>query len=267
MHAHCALDVASCGAVHRFEDAIYARILMNIKSKLQALRKKGMSLRMIAEKVGMSYTGVRHHVKDIEPVYPPKTRDRRPPGVLPPIPLPPSTALAHLIGVIAGDGFIERKARTYRLWITCGNDHPELITKYEILVRKLLPGNVKIRPRPNSACTDITLYGCHLPYLLGIRAGAKNDGAFPIPAWIFQADEYMAAFMRGLIETDGGVYHRFTPTNKHYVHCSFTTEIDGVKAAFLHSTKALGFEFKPISRKLFQLAKTVEVEQFLKLSH
>ncbi len=236
---------------------------MNKRRQLRRMRRQGMSINLIAETVGMGYTGVRHHVKDIAIGKPTRTRGQRNGDQPPPLPLPPSANLSYLIGVIAGDGFIEQKPRTCRLWITCDNEQPHLITRYEILVSTLLPGNVKVTPRRDKACTDITLYCLHVPHLLGLRAGSKKDGPFPLPAWIFESEEFLIPFVRGLMETDGGVYYRFTRSRKHYVFLTFTADIESINIAFVHATRLLGFEFQEISKTRLQVATKTEAERFM----
>src|SRR5258708_779653 len=176
-------------------------------------------------------------------------------------PLPPSAELAYLLGVISGDGCLYQHKRTCELYITCDNDYPDLIEKYVALVKSLLSGKVRLDHPKESDCTVIRLCNSNLPVLLNLPCGAKKADSYPIPEWIFDSVEFVKPFIRGLIETDGGIYiiHRGKACGWH---CHFTAYLEPIMLAFLRGTGLLGYEFQRKGHKA-RLSITPEVKYFV----
>jgi hypothetical protein len=123
-----------------------------------------------------------------------------------PTPLEPSCDLAYLLGVIAGDGCIYKHKRTCELIITCDTRYPDLIAIYSNLVAKLIPGRVRVVYAKNRKYASIRICNSHLVSLTGLSTGPKAHSGFELPEWVFSSTTYVKWLMRGLIETDGGVY-------------------------------------------------------------
>lgn len=121
------------------------------------------------------------------------------------MPLPPSVEFAYLIGVIAGDGCITRAGRGYKLEISCDAAYPELITIFQKLVSEVTGLPTSILKVKNKRCFRVVANSTKLPDLLGLPAGAKMTSGFAVPEWIFDEIQFVKAFVRGLIETDGTV--------------------------------------------------------------
>jgi hypothetical protein len=157
-------------------------------------------------------------------------------------PLLPSPDLAYLIGVIAGDGCIYDYERTSELFIACDNRYPDLIVGYAALVARLIPGNVRIYPSKTRNYTTVRICNMHLSILLGLPSGSKATNGFDIPQWVFEDVQYVKPFLRGLIETDGGVY-KITRGNTCVWHCHFTATHEKIMRAFVRGTSHLGYKF------------------------
>lgn len=82
-----------------------------------------------------------------------------------------------------------------------------------------LNGTPKVREK--NAC-DLVFSSVKLvKYLtkIGLKTGGKIRQQVGIPRWIFSNKEYMAACLRGLIDTDGGVYyHNHVTKGIRYKH-------------------------------------------------
>ncbi|MBX3063171.1 MAG: hypothetical protein KF726_09365 [Anaerolineae bacterium] len=186
-----------------------------------------------------------------------------------PDPLPPSENLAYLIGIISGDGCLYQFATTVELIITCDDRYPELIIKYEALLRMMITGNVRIQHSNQGNYTVIRLINPDLPVLLNLPTGSKAKNEFQVPEWIFQTVEFVKPFLRGLIETDGGIYviNRGEATGWH---CHFTAFNENIMRAFLRGVELLGYEFKRYKKtarlsttpKVKSLIQTLEITKF-----
>ncbi len=185
---------------------------------------------------------------------------------MPPTPLNPSPQFAYLIGIIAGDGCIYKYERTCELTIACDDRYPDLIMCYSMLVGSLIPGKVRVEHAKQRKYTMIRVCNTHLPILLGLPHGPKTSNGFAIPEWVFTSRDYIKPFVRGLIETDGGVYkiHRGVACNWH---CHFTAKIETIMTAFLRGTRLLGYRFNrkgykarlSVTEQVKSLVETLEI--------
>lgn len=208
-----------------------------------ALRRRGYSLRLIALELGVSASTVRHHVRDVvvgdvarvNRVY---QRGKQLTGAL-----PPSDDLAYFLGVFSGDGSLTRQPRTFKLSISCDGRYPDLIEKYVRLIERLAGRVPKVASRKGGNYFEIYLYGCDLPVLLGVPCGAKSSNGYSVPGWIFTQPSYLKGFVRGLIETDGNVYHEYR-NGGWFSRCRFTATHEPIMQAFLRATTLLGYNFR-----------------------
>lgn len=177
------------------------------------------------------------------------------------LPILPSPDLAYLIGVISGDGSISQLKSTYKLSIACDTNYPDLIETYMTLLKRILGGNVTVSYRKRERCADVYVYNPKLPTLLNLPSGTKTTNGYAVPEWIFESVEYIRKFMKGMIETDGGIY-KIYKKGGWFWYCGFTAHHEGISAAFLRGAFILGFDFKPQSKKV-ALRDTKEVKRLI----
>ncbi len=206
--------------------------------KLRHLRKSGDSLRLIAQKTGVSLTTVRRHACDIvvktQAERGPRGR-RRQEDMSGPLPL--SADFAYFLGVFAGDGSLTALPRTYQLRIACHSAQQELTAKHLALLTRVTGRMPAVRLRRDCNGMDIVLYGMNLPVLLGLPCGRKQTNGFIIPPWVFEMRESARGFVRGLIETDGGIYKRARPDKGRTWECILTAHNPEIMNAFLRATE------------------------------
>ena len=118
--------------------------------------------------------------------------------------LSPSKELAELFGIILGDGSITKTQIKISLDRFADS-------RYASFVAKLI--NLTIREKPsnfNSKNTiELYLSGVNLVKMLekmGLKRGNKVAHQVAIPDWIMRDKEYSRACLRGLFDTDGGIY-------------------------------------------------------------
>lgn len=156
--------------------------------------------------------------------------------------LPPhSVQLAYIVGVALGDGNLSNpNGRATRLRVTCDNKYPLLIERIVGALRAILPENKVslVEKKRSGNCTDISCYSNRWENILGWKddKGSKFNQGVRVPRWIRQNDEYAAACLRGLIETDGCVY-----VDRGYTMINFTSTIPTLVDDFKFLVKKLGF--------------------------
>lgn len=111
--------------------------------------------------------------------------------------------LAELIGIILGDGSLEKFPRTDRLRIICNSGERGYISHIANLVEKKFKKAPKIVDRKSENATDISVYQCRIAKRLGLPTGDKIKNNVGIPSWIKADDKLTVSCLKGLFETDG----------------------------------------------------------------
>jgi|GEM_PF-3089914 Predicted transcriptional regulator len=232
-----------------------------------ALRLQGYSQYKIAEMLGVSQTTVRYHTRHLPSLKVPSVKREYSRARTPdPDPLPPSEDLAYFLGIFAGDGNLYRlPSGSYQLSICCDLRYPDLIQTYHELLERLTgcPVRVQERHKPGRPSTWAALvsYSAHFPILFDIPSGAKKSNGFEVPKWLFADKAYLRVFLRGLIETDGGVYCTYHNGGTLW-YCAFTAKVPAVVDTFERAVVKLDYPFKRYG-PTFRLSNTSLVKQLI----
>ena len=124
-----------------------------------------------------------------------------------------SKDLAEFFGILFGDGncFENPSKGIYQIKIF-GHaiDEYEYMTKYiSPLFQKLFRIVPSIQCRPNTKALVLSKQSKDLVFTLkqfGLKPGNKKSNGLEIPGWIWNNKDFLKAFVRGLIDTDGSVY-------------------------------------------------------------
>lgn len=118
-----------------------------------------------------------------------------------------SEKLAELFGVILGDGHIDSKTLT----IT-GNFYEIEHYKYlQNMIKQLFGLSSKIFRLKNSNAMQLKVNSTELVKFLlknSLVLGDKIKNKVSLPRWIFEKDVYIYGALRGLLDTDGGIYQK-----------------------------------------------------------
>jgi hypothetical protein len=130
-----------------------------------------------------------------------------------------SPFLAEFIGIILGDGGIRNK---YQITISFGTEVEKAYAEYiQRLVDKLFNLSSSVYVSKKFKAADIVVSSSNLVEFLQNKLENKkinkNLSHSSVPNWILKDKEYMMSCVRGLMDTDGGVYyHRYKVSNKWY---------------------------------------------------
>jgi len=129
-----------------------------------------------------------------------------------------SAQLAELIGIILGDGGLPG---SHQLTITFNNKTDYEYAEYICdILKRLFSVDYYIRKRKDSNGADIVVSSSNLiDFLLkqGLVKGNKVKNQVDIPLWIHEKLEYQIACLRGLMDTDGGLYlHTYNSNGRIY---------------------------------------------------
>lgn len=180
-----------------------------------------------------------------------------------------SAQLAELVGIILGDGGITND----QVRVTLNKETEiEYIDFVANLLKKLFSVEAKRYQysNPKVKVCNLAFSGVALvAYLaeIGIYKGNKVARQASVPKWVAQDKDYSLACLRGLIDTDGGVYyHRHSSGGYNYFNLGLTfTNASLPLVDFVHETLiSLGFTSKKKPRGVF-LYRQDEVVKYMQI--
>lgn len=179
-----------------------------------------------------------------------------------------SDLLAEFFGTVLGDGGIGR----YQLTITLNSEVDRQYIKYVIKKSKELfgysPYVFKIK-NCKAVCLKYTGIGL-IQFLTdyGLKIGDKKKLQVDVPIWIKENLSYSSRCVRGLMDTDGGVFiHKYIVNGKQYRYLKICfTNMSQPLLKFVYDTlKKLGFKPKYASINKVWLYDKDEVLRYLKV--
>jgi hypothetical protein len=196
-------------------------------------------------------------------------------GVIPPIKIykkpKHSKELAEFVGMMLGDGGITNSQAVITLNSNADSDYISYVTK---LTSNLFGETPKITARKDCNATNIYFNGEGLVnYLktIGLCVGNKVKQQVAVPKWILKNIEYKKECLRGLMDTDGGVFiHKYKVNGKEYLYKKICfTNYSLPLLNFVYKTlKELGFtpkiKDKVVNKKVW-LYNSHEVKKYLNL--
>lgn len=186
------------------------------------------------------------------------------------LPISFSVDLAEYVGIMLGDGGITHAQASITL-----NSNADLKYSYFVanLGKKLFREKPKLYMRKD--CNALILYysgSLFIEYLtrIGLKIGNKVRQQVDVPDWIKSNSSYRIACIRGLMDTDGGVFfHRYKINGKEYVYrkICFTNRSIPLLIFVKETLGELGFTPKLINNvvnKQVWLYNNTEVADYLK---
>lgn len=135
------------------------------------------------------------------------------------LPILPGKELAELVGILLGDGGIRESQFTITLNSIADNSYSLYVIN---LIDKLFAYKPSLAKRHNCNALTITASGVEIvKYLLkmGMHTGDKVRQQVDVPEWIKQSSELSRWCLRGLMDTDGGIFtNSYVINGKSYVY-------------------------------------------------
>ncbi len=171
-------------------------------------------------------------------------------------PFKKSGDLAELIGVILGDGHVEKFPRTESLTIACNSNNQGFINRYSKLVSKLFDKEPYVaKVSKEKGCTRIRIYQKDISKRLKIPTGNRGKIVVKTPRWILDSKGFLKRYLRGLYEAEGSFcVHKPTYTYKFL----FSNRNQSLLNNVYRGLKTLGFH-PHVSQYKVQVSKREEV--------
>ncbi len=146
--------------------------------------------------------------------------------------------LAEIFGVILGDGHLERKTLT----ITGNANELEHYKYLSKRIKKIfgLESKITFMTRQNSI--QLKVHSINLINFLidnSFQIGNKIKNKVSLPAWIFKNNKFIYAVLRGLFDTDGGIYQKQKGYNRAIIE--FQTKSPYIRKDIFRLLKISGF--------------------------
>lgn len=180
-------------------------------------------------------------------------------------------SLAEFVGILLGDGGITQE----QCFITLNS---EADREYVYFVMDLGTNLFGEKPHVHKHVNDkgIALYYSGLSLIeyflkLGLKIGSKVKQQVDVPEWIKNNSRYKTACLRGLMDTDGGVFlHKYQVNNKKYAYKKISFANRSIPLiGFVQSTlNELGFNSKladKFATKRVWLYNEQEVNQYFRI--
>ncbi|MEK7479604.1 MAG: LAGLIDADG family homing endonuclease [Patescibacteria group bacterium] len=169
-------------------------------------------------------------------------------------PLRKNPQLAFLIGLVLGDGHIQKMPRCEALSIVLGTDKPPLIQMVTETIRGVFGKDPWVYKR-ESRCVTIRIYQKKISSRLGIPCGSRKNKKICAAPWIWKNKKYLLSWLRGLYEAEGSFcVHKPTYTYKFLFANRNESLLDEVYKAW----QRLGFH-PHCSKDKVQISKKHEV--------
>lgn len=162
-----------------------------------------------------------------------------------------SVRLAEFVGILLGDGGITKEQ-----WFITVNSIADF--KYTIYLSKLIEDLFKFKPPiyKKKDSNALVLYGSGKNAILfltkiGLKVGNKVKQQVGVPDWIYKNEKLKIACLRGLMDTDGGVFkHKYKVNGKQYKYnkISFTNRSIPLLNFVYQTLNDLGFKPKIIDK-------------------
>lgn len=180
---------------------------------------------------------------------------------------PPSYELAEFLGIMLGDGCITviEKMYAYQVRIALNPKNEESYAKF---VCKLVEKVFGIKPKLYYKGT--ALYVCinnkdmvqHLK-AYGLLSGNKLVNKAGIPLWIKEDNGFLAACLRGLIDTDGSVY-RLSNQDPQLLRISFKSVSSTLQRDVLDAFTSLGIRTSKVIYNNIHITAKSEIGKYLR---
>jgi len=164
-----------------------------------------------------------------------------------------SAELAEIVGIILGDGSLPGK---HQLIISFNSKTDEEYARYlRSTLQKLFMVDPHVHYRNNNNGAEIIVSSSSLVEFLeklGLEKGNKVKNQAAVPGWINEKLGYRLACLRGLMDTDGGLYlHRYNSGGRVYKY---------MKLCFTNCSK-------PLLNFVFDVLKSLNFKVYLNNVH
>lgn len=179
-----------------------------------------------------------------------------------------SVKLAEFMGIMMGDGGMSKRQVCITLHHIDDLEFSRWVTK---LVKELFNVKPSVYHREHNSVNNIVVSRSDLvSYLheLGLPIGNKVKQGFNIPDWIMDDKRYLLACVRGLVDTDGGIYtHNYKVGSKLYSYkkLCFSSSSPALLRTVFEFMKQVGLKPRISQGVDILIENTADVKKYFKV--
>lgn len=177
-----------------------------------------------------------------------------------------SEELAEFMGILLGDGCIQSQQVSITLNTVADKDYIEYVTNQ---IRKLFNYTPTVRQRWPTKATTILISGKDFTRNLvnkGMKVGDKVKQQVAVPGWITNSRELSRWCLRGLMDTDGGIFthtYKIKGAQYSYLKINFSNKSQPLREFAYNALKQLGLTPKYRDNNQVWLYSEKEVLQYM----
>jgi len=171
-----------------------------------------------------------------------------------------SPDFAEFAGILLGDGHIARKTVVITLNNRCENEYADYVCS---LVEKLFGKTPSKSVRGKGSCICVFVHSTELAAFLaeqGIPLGARKLQTIRIPRVFMENDVLTRCFVRGLVDTDGGVFRKSRHDMRLLIE--FKSLNTSLLKLFEDGVKRLGFHPSTSGGNAIRIQTQAEVHRY-----
>ena len=180
-----------------------------------------------------------------------------------------SRKLAEFVGIMMGDGGITNKQVTVTL-------NKEADRLYVLYVARIINELFGVEPslytkNGGGKALDITVSRTHLVRFcstLGLKIGNKIKQNLDIPEWVQNKRSFLLACIRGLVDTDGGIFqetHKIKGRSYSYARLAFTSASPPLRLSVMRALEEVGLHPRLRSKRNVQIEAEVEIREYFRV--
>lgn len=179
-----------------------------------------------------------------------------------------SEKLAELVGIIMGDGSITNNQLRIYLDRKVDKNYSLFISN---LIKEIFNECPSVITRKSRGTIEITLSGVMIIKSLekiGLRRGNKIFNNISFPSWILKKKAYKTACIRGLFDTDGGLYlhvHKNWKNKKPYLGWCFSSSSKNILKNYYRSLLNIGIRGRLASENRIYIYNFPDIANYMKL--
>jgi ribonucleoside-diphosphate reductase alpha chain len=189
----------------KLKPSIYSspkRLSTEEKKELETLyRAREYSCKQLAEKFNIDKSTIWQTIKKSKSKCKIQTADIQIPDLL-------DNKLSYILGLMYGDGYVDRRKKTYgNITIALSMDYPEIIKKLNIYFKDIFNYNINFSQKKGEKCVVAKVGSKKIVDFLQINEILKQKAdRIVFPNIFFQAkQEYVFSFISGFFDADGTV--------------------------------------------------------------
>lgn len=165
-----------------------------------------------------------------------------------------SALLAEFLGIMIGDGSLTSYQAAITLHINDDYEYSKFVCS---LIQSLFHIKPNVYERPKYSTRTISMSRKMIvEYLheIGLPIGNKVSQKITVPKWILADKDYMAACIRGLMDTDGSVFnHCYQSKGQRYCYkkISFTSASESLRNNMAHMLNTCGIPARISGKNLW----------------